>query len=357
MASESKRPAGSDAAKHALTAETAKKGAWIRAPTKFHESISNDGSTPFPAAAGRYRLYHAPACPWANRCTAVIKLKGLGHVIEVVAVGDDLLELGNATPGAYRGWNFRADGSSDPDGWGFDHIDQLYEMAAPGFRKSYEAQGRAPYYSVPVLFDKETKKIVNNESAEIIVMLNSQFNAFATNPDLDLAPSDLADAMDAINDKVYPYINDGVYRSGFARAQEAYTDAVTKLFETLDWLEDILSRQRYTTGDRLTLADIRLWSTLVRFDMVYVTHFKCNIRRLHDYPNLWGFMLEITQLPTPDGGKLGDTVLPDHIKAHYYGSHRGINPFGIIPVGFEIDLAEPHGRDKKFPVAEESATA
>mmetsp|Transcript_5791 Transcript_5791/g.13825 ORF Transcript_5791/g.13825 Transcript_5791/m.13825 type:complete len:349 (-) Transcript_5791:100-1146(-) len=339
MASESKAAATADTDKHRI--KDAKKGAFVRAASKFTDWIKADGSTDFPAEAGRYRLYVARACPWANRTTMLLNLKGLEDVIELVVTSHELPNLHPGPDQVYRGWRFDASAegaTADPDG--FEFLDQVYEKAAPGYRASWESEGKRPYYSVPVLYDTKTDKIVNNESSDIIVMLNSEFNAFAKNPDLDLNPAELADAQAEINDRVYPHINDGVYRCGFAQSQEAYDAAIHLMFGTLDWLEGILAEKRYTTGSRLTLADLRLFSTLVRFDMVYVTHFKCNIRRLHDYPNLWGFMLEIYQMPG-----VADTIFEGSIKAHYYGFHRNINPFGIIPAGFDIDLTEPHGRD------------
>ena len=310
-------------------ARTGKDGRWVRQKTVFHSWITPDGAPGltgtggFKAEAGRYHLYVSPACPWAHRALIFRKLKGLEDMISVSVVNPLMLE---------DGWTFEAGDGVVPDSVnGADTLHQVYAKADPAYT------GRA---SVPVLWDKATGTIVNNESSEIIRMFNSAFDGVgATGP--DYYPEPLRAAIDAINGPVYETVNNGVYRSGFAKTQEAYDEAVAALFETLDMLEDRLSRQRYLVGDRITEADWRLFTTLVRFDPVYVGHFKCNIRRLVDYPNLWGFTRELYQVPG-----VAETVNFDHIKGHYYRSHLAINPTGIVPAGPALDFDEPHGRGK-----------
>lgn len=284
----------------------------------------------------------------------LLNLKGLKEAIEVFVVGHELVNYG-VDPGSYRGWRFATEeeskdaelGESWPSPDGFEYIDQVYEAASPGYRESWLAARKRPYYSVPILFDKETKRIVSTESADIIAMFNSEFDSVAKRPRpiVDLAPPDLDEAQAKINDRVYPHLNDGVYRCGFARSQEAYDDAIGNLYETLDWLEEKLSTQRYLTGDRLTLADVRAWVTLVRIDMVYVVHFKVAKRRLKEYPNLWNYTLDLYQTPG-----FGETIYEKGIKQHYFGSHRHINPHGIVPAGLECDYTAAHDRDR-FPSA------
>ena len=213
---------------------------------------------------------------------------------------------------------------------GFDKLHRVYQHSEPGF---------GGVVTVPVLYDKDRQRIVNNESSEIIRMLNSAFDQWG-HADIDFYPEDLRSDIDVINKLVYDNVNNGVYRAGFATRQKAYEEACNDLFDTLDKLEAHLSRQRYLAGDRMTEADWRLFPTLVRFDPVYHGHFKCNRRRLVDYPNLWGYTRELYQA---DG--VASTVNMDHIKTHYYGSHKMINPTGIVPVGPEIDLTVPHARD------------
>ncbi|EGD73393.1 glutathione S-transferase domain-containing protein [Salpingoeca rosetta] len=325
-----------DQDKFAVSAEAAKKGAFKRPATAFHGRVTADGSSEFPAEKGRYHLYVAWACPWAHRALLVHKLKGLEDAISVTVL-DWFLDFGNGDDRPYRGWPFRKE-DPDPLHPEFTHLHDVYRLAD----KDYPHKS----ISVPVLFDKKQQTIVNNESAEIIEILNTEFNAFARNPDLDLNPSDLDQAQRDINALVYPNINDGVYRCGFAGSQEAYDEAVTNLFDTLDKLEAILDKQRYLCGDRLTLADIRLLPTLLRFDIVYHTHFKCNKRRIKDYPNLFAFACELYQLP---GVK--DTFNPTETKKHYFGSHLKINPLGIVAVGPPIEFDSKHDRAERFPVS------
>lgn len=304
--------------------ETAEDGSFQRQASVFRRWVKDAPGAEFPPEAGRYHLYVSYACPWASRTLAVRKLKGLEDAIAVTIVNpvrDD------------RGWKF-GDGSAkhgEPDplhGW--EYLSEGYLLTDPSF------DGRV---TVPLLWDTKTNTAVNNESSEIIRMLNSEFNAFATHPEVDLYPEPLRAEIDALNERIYETVNNGVYQSGFATTQHAYEAAVTKLFESLDWLEDRLSERRYLTGDALTEADLRLAMTLFRFDPVYVGHFKCNIKRIVDYPNLWAYTRDLYQHPG-----IAETVNFDHIKRHYYVTHPQINPTRIVPVGPEIDWSEPHGR-------------
>jgi putative glutathione S-transferase len=292
-------------------------GQFVRADSRFRNWVTADGSSGFKAEAGRYHLYVSYACPWAHRTLVFRVLKGLEAAISVSVVEPLMLE---------HGWTF-AEGADGVNGARFLH--QVYTKADPQY------SGRV---TVPVLWDLERQTIVNNESAEIIRMLNSAFApAGATGP--DFCPEPLRAEIDAVNEWVYRTVNNGVYRAGFATSQEAYEEAVSALFESLDAIEERLGRQRYLAGDRITEADWRLFTTLVRFDAVYVGHFKCNLRRIVDYPNLWGYLRELFQVPGVAG-----TVHFDHIKTHYYGSHKTINPTGIVPSGPLLDFTTPHGR-------------
>jgi putative glutathione S-transferase len=305
-----------------------KDGRFVRVETQFRNWVTADGSPGptgeggFKAEPGRHHLYVSLACPWAHRTLIMRRLKGLEDAIDVSLVH---WHIGD------QGWEFRKDRGATGDRLhGLDYLYQVYTRARPDYT------GRV---SVPVLWDEERQTIVNNESAEIIRMFNSAFDRVgATGP--DYYPEPLRAAIDAVNDQVYEHVNNGVYKAGFARSQEAYDEAVTALFETLDALDERLSGQRYLAGDRITEADIRLFTTLVRFDQVYVGHFKCNLRRLVDYPNLWPYTRELYQHPG-----IAQTVDFFHIKQHYYGSHETVNPSGIVPKGPIIDWGEPHGRD------------
>jgi putative glutathione S-transferase len=308
-----------------LGKEIDRSGEFRRQTSAFRDRVTADGSSGFPAESGRYHLYVSLACPWASRALLVRKLKGLEDAIGLTIVDpyrDD------------RGWAFRPGtvtppGQADPlHGWSF--LSEAYEASDPAF------DGRV---TVPVLWDTKTERIVNNESAEIVRMLNAEFDAFAGDPGLDLYPEDLRDEIDALNERIYETVNNGVYRSGFAGTQEAYDGAVTALFDSLEWLEGILAERRYLTGDRITEADWRLFMTLVRFDPVYVGHFKCNLKRIVDLPNLWAYTRDLYQQPG-----VAETVNLDHIKTHYYTTHPSLNPSRVIPVGPQIDWDEPHGR-------------
>jgi glutathionyl-hydroquinone reductase len=300
-------------------------GRFVRQQSRFRGWVSADGSTPFAPAAGRYHLYVSYACPWAHRAIIVRALKGLQGAIGMTAV--DPIRDG-------RGWRFNPEvDRCEPDPINrFDYLAEAYEASAPGFK------GRV---TVPVLWDTESGRIVNNESADIIRMLTGAFDEWAGEPGLDLYPEALREEIDIVNARVYQDVNDGVYRSGFAASQAAYEEAVYPLFETLDWLEERLTERRYLVGGRITEADWRLFTTLLRFDPVYVGHFKCNIRRIVDYPALSGYLRELYQWP-----KVRETVDFDHIKRHYYVTHRTINPTGIVPVGPVLDLEAPHGRER-----------
>jgi putative glutathione S-transferase len=302
-------------------------GRFVRPETQFRNWVTPDGRAGpsgtggFKADPGRYHLYVSLACPWAHRTLILRKLKRLEGLIDVSVVHWHLGE---------QGWEFRsAPGATGDRLYGLRYLHEVYARARPDYT------GRV---SVPVLWDKERATIVSNESAEIIRMLNSAFDGVgAEGPDLYPAP--LRAEIDAINARVYDTVNNGVYKAGFARTQAAYEEAVSALFATLDVLEERLDRQRYLTGDWITEADIRLFTTLVRFDPVYVGHFKCNLKRLVDYPNLWGYARELYQLPG-----VAETVDFHHIKHHYYGSHTSINPTGIVPLGPQLDWTAPHGR-------------
>jgi putative glutathione S-transferase len=306
---------------------TDKGGAFQRPPTSFRNYVTADsspgptGKGGFAAEAGRYHLYVSLACPWAHRTLIFRKLKKLDGVISVSKVSPDM--------GA-QGWTFdKAAGSTGDDLYGAAKLADIYLKADPKF------SGRV---TVPVLWDKRLETIVSNESAEIIRMLNSAFEAF-TNDRTDYYPAPLRAEIDAINERVYSTVNNGVYRAGFATTQEAYAEAYTALFETLDDIENRLSRQRYLAGQVITEADWRLFTTLVRFDAVYYGHFKCNRQRIVDFPNLSNYLRELYQVPG-----VAETVSIGEIKRHYYHSHRNVNPTGIVPLGPTLDFAAPHDR-------------
>ncbi len=296
---------------------TDRSGAFVRPDTQFRWRVSADGSSGFKAEPDRYHLYVSLACPWAHRTLIFRVLKKLDGAIGISIVAPLMLE---------NGWEFGA--KPDPV-TGARFLHEIYTQADPRYT------GRA---SVPVLWDKERHTIVNNESAEIIRMLNREFDAFADRG-VDLYPAALAAEIDAINARVYAAVNNGVYRAGFATTEAAYRGAVSALFAMLDELEERLARQRYLAGDRITEADWRLFTTLIRFDAVYYGHFKCNLRHLYEYPQLWDLTRALYQVPG-----VAETVDFDHIKRHYYGSHRHINPTGIVPVGPRLDLRMPSSR-------------
>jgi putative glutathione S-transferase len=295
--------------------DTAKTGGrFQRQDSAFRGWLSRDGSTPFPAEAGRYHLYVSLACPWAHRTLIARTLKGLEDMIPITVVEPLMLE---------NGWEL-AEGADPVLGARFLH--QVYTAAKADYT------GRV---TVPVLWDKVAGTIVSNESSDILRMINGVFGD--TGP--DLYPESKRAEIDALNGWIYDAINNGVYKAGFATTQAAYEDAVTALFAALERVEGILSEQPFLTGDRPTEADWRLFTTLVRFDAVYVGHFKCNLRRIVDYPNLWDYTRALYQHPG-----IAATVNMDHIKGHYHGSHATINPTGIVPLGPILDFNEPSTR-------------
>jgi putative glutathione S-transferase len=298
-------------------------GRFERQESRFRDRVESDPGARFAAEPGRYHLYVSLACPWAHRTLIVRRLKGLEAVIPVSIVHWHMAE---------QGWTFRkADGATGDRLYGSRYLHEIYTRARP------DHSGRV---TVPVLWDRREETIVNNESAEILRILNRAFDAWG-DASLDLYPEALRSEIDAINETVYDKVNNGVYKAGFATSQEAYEEAYDALFETLDRLEARLARQRYLTGGRITEADWRLFTTLLRFDPVYFGHFKCNRRRLVDYPNLWSYVRELYQV-----SGVAATVDMNHIKRHYYVSHRSVNPTGIVPKGPEIDFTAPHDRDR-----------
>ncbi|MEO9901443.1 MAG: glutathione S-transferase family protein [Nisaea sp.] len=304
-------------------------GRFVRNESSFRNWITPDGSAGpsgdggFMAEAGRYHLYVSYACPWAHRALIFRQLKGHEDLIGVTAVEPLMLE---------NGWTF-----AEPDPLnGASYVWQIYTAADPDY------SGRA---TVPILWDKKAKTIVSNESSEIIRMFNSAFDGL-TGSRADFYPKDLREAIDEINDQIYDTVNNGVYKAGFATSQDAYEEAVRALFETLDLLEQRLAQSRYLVGDMATEADWRLFTTLIRFDAVYVGHFKCNIRRIEDYPCLSNYMRDLYQTTSVAG-----TVRMDVIKKHYYGSQETVNPTRIVPVGPDLDFDRPHNRNQLFGLA------
>jgi len=315
------------------------KGKFVRSESQFRNWVTaageagRTGEAGFKAESGRYHLYVSYACPWAHRALIFRELKGLAPHIGVTAVDPLMLE---------EGWTLKGEmgGQKDPL-YGKTRLHEIYTKADPHY------SGRV---TVPVLWDKEKETIASNESADIIRMFNSAFDALpGVKKELNFYPADLREEIGSVNARVYDEVNNGVYKAGFATSQEAYDEAVTTLFKALDWLDGILTRNRYLLGRRVTEADWRLFTTLVRFDAVYAGHFKCNIRRIADYPALSGYLRELYQMPGVKG-----TVRFDHIKRHYYGSHKHINPTGIVPAGPVLDLDAPHGRDA-LPLKEKPA--
>ncbi len=298
-------------------------GRFVRSETTFRDWVTADGSSEFPVEAGRYHLYVASACPWAHRTVLLRKLKGLEDVISLSIV-DPFMGSG--------GWVFSdAPGAIPDEVNGASYLRDIYLKADPDYT------GRV---TTPVLWDKEKEKIVNNESRELIRMLDKEFDGLATE-DADFCPDDLREEIDRTIDEIYEPINNGVYKSGFAMTQAAYDEAVTTLFDALDHWEEVLGGRRYLCGDRVTEADWCMFTTLVRFDPVYHYHFKCNLRRISDYPNLGGYLRDLYQYPG-----VAETVDFDHIKQHYYMSHESVNPTGIVPKGPLLNLDEPHGRER-----------
>ncbi|WAH61071.1 glutathione S-transferase family protein [Pseudomonas silvicola] len=309
--------------------ESSKDGAFQREAAKRRNWVTADGRPGpsgeggFKAEAGRYHLYVSLACPWAHRTLIVRQLKGLESLIDVSVVSWLMRE---------NGWTFDTSlGSTGDKLDGFAFMHQRYTSETPDYT------GRV---TVPVLWDKQLKRIVSNESAEIIRMFNSAFNELTGNT-LDLYPEPLRPAIEALNEAIYPAVNNGVYRAGFATSQAAYEQAFDEVFAELDRLEALLGQKRYLAGEYLTEADVRLFTTIIRFDAVYHGHFKCNLRRIVDYPNLSNWLRELYQWPG-----VAQTVDFQHIKHHYYGSHATINPTGIVPKGPAQDFAAQHDRER-----------
>lgn len=304
-------------------------GKFVRSTAGFRNWITADGSagpsgeSGFKAESGRYHLYVSYACPWAHRTLIFRALKSLTDHISISVVHPDMLS---------DGWTFDTDdhGATGDTLYGLPFARDIYTKAAP------DVSGRV---TVPILWDKQRETIVSNESSEIIRMFNSAFDDITGNT-TDFWPAEMRDAIEDVNERIYDTLNNGVYKSGFATSQAAYDAAVRPLFETLEWLEDRLSTSRYLMGDHLTEADWRLFTTLVRFDPVYYLHFKCNLKRIIDFPNLWAFTRELYQIP-----QVAETVNMNHIVRHYHFSHDSINPHRIIPINPVLDFMEPHGRD------------
>lgn len=311
---------------HARDRRTDEDGRFIRAETRFRARLTADGGAGFPAVAGRYHLYVSLACPWAHRTLIARRLKGLEGAVGLSVVDPEM---------GPQGWAFSERPGCIPDPvLGARYLRELYIRAVPRF------SGRV---TVPVLWDRERATIVNNESAEIVRMFDAAFPGIA-DAAVALYPAEARAEIDAVNARIFRDINDGVYRVGFAAAQGAYEEAFDRLFAALDWAEGRLSRTRYLCGPAPTEADWRLFTTLVRFDAVYFGHFKCNLRRIADYPCLSNYLRDLYQVPGIAG-----TCDFDHIKRHYYRSHRDINPTGIVPKGPATDLAAPHDRERFGP--------
>jgi glutathionyl-hydroquinone reductase len=337
------------AMKAQFASETSATGEFERQEDAFREWISNDGSTSYPAVADRYHLYVSLACPWASRTVILRKLKGLEEAIGMTVVDPIRDEKGwafrdpNTTGGMRSEMPVRLGPSQKKDDTevvppstdplnGFHYLSEAYAATDPNFDERV---------TVPVLWDKETKRIVNNCEDDICPMFNSAFNTVARNKDVDLFPKDIEAEQAKLADFIYNNVNNGVYKAGFATRQRAYETACRKLFEALDQLEQRLTKSRYLFGKRIVEADWRFFCTLVRFDAVYHGHFKCNIRRIIDYPNLQGYLMDLYQQPG-----IAETVNFDHIKRHYYMTHTEINPTRIVPLGPALDLTAPHGREK-----------
>jgi putative glutathione S-transferase len=317
-----------------FASETSETGEFQRQKDAFREWISANETTPYPALAGRYHLYISLACPWASRTLIVRNLKGLEEAIGLTIVDPVRNE---------KGWAFRDPSgntpvdapfeSTDPIN-GFHYLREAYIATDPNFGERV---------TVPVLWDKETKRIVNNCEDDLSRMFNDAFASIAKNKEVNLFPNDLESEQAELSEYIYENVNNGVYRAGFATRQRPYERACRKVFEALDRLESRLSTSRYLFGQRIVETDWRLFCTLVRFDVVYYSHFKCNIRRIVDYPNLQAYLMDLYQQPG-----IAETVNFDHIKRHYYITHHEINPTGIVPLGPALDLSGSHGRDKKF---------
>jgi len=303
-----------------------KDGEFKRTPSAYRERVTADGSSAYQAESGRYHLYLAHACPWCTRTEIALRLKGLEDVISISYVEP---VMGEIDENGTRGWVFN-DEYKDPL-HGAANVHQLYLKANPEHNSKN---------TVPILWDKKTNKVVNNESSEILLMLNTEFNQFSQHPAVDYRPQALQAEIDTQNDFMYNRVNNGVYRCGFATSQAAYESAMKDLYEGLDHYEQLLSKQRYVCGETFTEADIRLFVTLVRFDPVYHTHFKCSLRRLRDYPNLINYTRELYQMP-----ELKASTNIELIRRHYYLSHKNINPYSIMALD-DTNYDVPHDRER-----------
>ena len=300
-------------------------GRFVRSGITFRDLVTADDSSGFRAEAGRYHLYVSWACPWAHRTAILRKLKGLEDAVSLAAVSSFMGD---------EGWAFYDEPGVVPDTVnGARYLREVYQRAHPNYT------GRV---TTPVLWDKEKGTIVNNESRDIIRMFDHEFDAVPdAKPEVNFCPEDLREEVDRTLDELYEPVNNGVYKTGFATTQDAYDEAVTELFDALDRWEGVLSKRRYLCGERITEADWAFFATLVRFDAVYYGHFKCNLRRILDYPNLWGYLKDLYQQPG-----VAETVDLGHIKRHYYGSHESINPTRIVPKGPLLNFDEPHERER-----------
>jgi putative glutathione S-transferase len=309
-----------------MTASQSGTDAFEREPVALTERITSDGSSPWPVEPGRYRLVVARACPWANRSVIVRRLLGL----------EPVLSMGIAGPlHDERSWRFHNDPDNRDPVLGIEYLREAYEAAHPGYDAGV---------TVPTVVEIASGKAVTNNFQHLTLDLSTQWRAYHREGAPDLYPEAHRAEIDEINEAVYEDVNNGVYKAGFAKGQGSYELAYGALFARLDWLSERLATRRYLVGDTITEADVRLFTTLVRFDAVYHGHFKCNLRRIDDYPQLSRYLRELYQLPG-----IAETVSLDHIKRHYYASHRHINPGGIVPIGPELDFSRPHGRERTHP--------
>lgn len=305
-----------------VPAETAEDGRFVRQPNRFTDRITADGSSGFPAQAGRYQLYASYACPWAQRSLIVRRILGLDDVIGVTIM-DPIRDE--------RGWRFTlSPGDRDPV-TGCAYLSEMYHATDSAY------EGRV---TVPAVWDRHTEQLVTNDFPTITPMLETEFASFHAPEAPDLYPPELRDEIETLAGQVYDHVNNGVYKAGFATNQSAYEEAFDALFAMLDSLEERLTEQRFLTGSRLTEADVRLYTTLARFDAVYYSHLKCNLRRLIDYPNLWGYARDLYQRPA-----FRETTRFDQIKRHYYETHGKLNPTRVVPKGPAMAWDAPHGRD------------
>eukprot|EP00924_Labyrinthula_sp_SR-Ha-C_P010816 snap_masked-scaffold_35-processed-gene-2.37-mRNA-1 protein AED:0.01 eAED:0.01 QI:0/-1/0/1/-1/1/1/0/334 len=318
-------------------------GAWKRNPTQFHNKISLDPEAEFPAEKNRYRLYVNYLCPWAHRTLMLYKLKGLGDCVALTIAQAKMPQIksfdennfNESESNEYKGWLFYENepkGSLKHEPHGFKSTSEIYELSSPGYKQRFKEMGKRPVFSVPILFDEKTNKIVCNESSEIIVMFNSVFNKWAKYPDLNFNPEELREEMKEVDSIVYPGINDGVYRCGFAQSQEAYVDAYKAHWIAMDKIEALLGERKFLTGDHVTLSDIRLFATLFRYDLVYFSRFKTSRTMIKDLPNMFRFLKEMYNYRN-----IKDTVNRDDVVKGYYSGD--IVPQGPLNVDLDKHLA------------------